>query len=159
MFTIWSVLFPLSFLRPQYILSSFSCNIFISPWIIEIILNYLFINVTTLFDAFRSGTEEEYTELQQLLDDINSFKRDMEELKYKEIMKKKQKQKQDREKGLQMREAALSGMASKSFPEITFIALKNQFTVFGDWDHVHCPHYGCHQVIQLCVCVCVCGWV
>ena len=72
-------------------------------------------------------------------------------------MKKKQKQKQDREKGLQMREAALSGMASKSFPEITFIALKNQFTVFGDWDHVHCPHYGCHQVIQLCVCVC--GWV
>ena len=118
-------------------------------------MNYLFINVTTLFDAFRSGTEEEYTELQQLLHDINSFKRDMEELKNKEIMKKKQKQKQDREKGLQMREAALSGMASKSFPEITFIALKNQFTVFGDWDHVHCPHYGCHQVIQLCVCVCV----
>ena len=108
-------------------------------------MNYLFINVTTLFDAFRSGTEEEYTELQQLLHDINSFKRDMEELKNKEIMKKKQKQKQDREKGLQM-----------SFPEITFIALKNQFTVFGDWDHVHCPHYGCHQVIQLCVCVCGC---
>lgn len=74
-------------------------------------MNYLFINVTTLFDAFRSGTEEEYTELQQLLHDINSFKRDMEELKNKEIMKKKQKQKQDREKGLQMREAALSGMA------------------------------------------------
>ena len=87
-------------------------------------MNYLFINVTTLFDAFRSGTEEEYTELQQLLHDINSFKRDMEEVKNKEIMKKKQKQKQDREKGLQMREAPLSGMASKSFPEITFIALK-----------------------------------
>lgn len=51
------------------------------PQVIEIILNYLFINVTTLFDAFRSGTEEEYTELQQLLHDINSFKRDMEELK------------------------------------------------------------------------------
>ena len=95
-------------------------------------MNYLFINVTTLLDDFRSGTEEEYTELEQLLHDINSFKRDMEELKNKEIMKKKQKQKQDREKGLQMREAALPGMASKSFPEITFIALKNQFTVFGD---------------------------
>ena len=52
-------------------------------------MNYLFINVTTLFDAFRSGTEEEYTELQQLLHDINSFKRDMEELKNKEKTKAK----------------------------------------------------------------------
>lgn len=57
--------------------------------IIEIILNYLFINVIIFFDVFRLGIEEEYIEFQQLLYDINFFKRDMEELKNKEIMKKK----------------------------------------------------------------------
>ena len=82
----------------------------------------------------------------------------MEELKNKEIMKKKQKQKQDREKGLQMREAALSGMASKSFPEITFIALKNQFTVFGSLGSCSLPSlWMSSSHPAMCVCVGVGG--
>lgn len=55
-----------------------------------------------------------------MLQDISNYKKDMQELKNKEKEKKKGKEKQDREKGLEMRAAALSGMASKSLAEISY---------------------------------------
>ena len=64
---------------------------------------------------YRSGTEEEFTELNQLLEDIYIFRRDTEELEKKEKENKKLKDKADREKGEQMREAAMMGMASELF--------------------------------------------
>ena len=67
---------------------------------------------------FRSGTEEEYTELQQLLEDVSTYKRDTQELKEmkaKRKANKKEKEKEKLEKGLEMREAALVGMTSKQY--------------------------------------------
>lgn len=64
---------------------------------------------------FRSGTEEDYTELQQLLEDASTYRRDMQELKdmkAKGRANAKEKEKEKVEKGLQMREAALTGMTS-----------------------------------------------
>ncbi|KAK3732399.1 hypothetical protein QZH41_016781 [Actinostola sp. cb2023] len=63
----------------------------------------------------RSGSEEEYTELQQILEDICTFRRDQAELKQKEKQNKKKKEKEDIQKGLEMRAAALSGMHSKCY--------------------------------------------
>ena len=68
------------------------------------------------FNIFRSGTEEEYSELQQLLEDVNTSIRDMRELKEMKAKGKeriKEKEKEKVEKGLAMRQAALSGMTSK----------------------------------------------
>ena len=65
---------------------------------------------------FRSGTEEEYTELQQLLEDVSTYKRDIQdlkEMKAKQKSNKKEKEKEKLEKGLEMREAALVEMTSK----------------------------------------------
>ena len=50
---------------------------------------------------YRSGTEEKYSELQQLLHDIHAYRRDRVELENKE------------KNGQQMRAAALVGMASE----------------------------------------------
>ena len=61
----------------------------------------------------RSGTEEEFSELNQLLEDISTFRKDMEDEAKKARETKKQKEKDDREKGEEMREAALIGMASE----------------------------------------------
>ena len=61
----------------------------------------------------RSGTEDEYTELHQLLEDIYTFRKDTEELEKKEKDNKKQKEQSDREKGEQMREEAMMGMSSE----------------------------------------------
>jgi hypothetical protein len=74
-------------------------------------------NLVTL-TLFRSGTEEEYTELQQLLEDVSTYKRDIQELKdtkAKGRAKRKEKEKEKVEKGLEMREAALIGMTSKFY--------------------------------------------
>ena len=65
---------------------------------------------------FRSGTEEEYTELQQLLEDVSTYKRDIQdlkEMKAKQISNKKEKEKEKLEKGPEMKEAALVEMTSK----------------------------------------------
>ncbi|XP_022806465.1 stress response protein NST1-like [Stylophora pistillata] len=61
----------------------------------------------------RSGTEEEYSELIQLLEDINTFRKDMEDEAKKAYETKRRKEKDDREKGEEMREAALIGMAKR----------------------------------------------
>ncbi|CAB3981115.1 Hypothetical predicted protein [Paramuricea clavata] len=65
---------------------------------------------------YRSGTEEEYTEFDQLLEYLSSYRRDMQELKdmkAKGRERKKEKELQTREKGTQMREAALIGMTNR----------------------------------------------
>ena len=60
----------------------------------------------------RSGTEEEYSELQQLLHDIHAYRRDRLELENKQ-REKQEKEKTEKEKGEQMRAAAPVGMASE----------------------------------------------
>jgi len=60
----------------------------------------------------RSGTEEDYTELHQLLEDIYTYRKDTEECEKKEKEKKKQKEKADRAKGEEMRDAAMKAMSS-----------------------------------------------
>ena len=69
-----------------------------------------------LFLNTRSGTEEEYGELSQLLDDILTFRRDMKEIKEREAMekeKKKNKEIEDRNAGIELRRKAMEGLASK----------------------------------------------
>ena len=60
----------------------------------------------------RSGTEEEYSELVQLLEDVTTYQSD---LATKKISVPKRKDELDREKGLQMRNAAMITHASNSF--------------------------------------------
>ena len=62
---------------------------------------------------FRSGTEEEYTELSELLDGIISFRRDFAEQKEMEKELKKKKEEDDRNKAEIMKNAAMTRMASK----------------------------------------------
>jgi hypothetical protein len=69
-----------------------------------------------LFLNTRSATGEEYGELSQLLDDILTFRRDMKEIKEREAMekeKKKNKEIEDRNAGIEMRRKAMEGLASK----------------------------------------------
>lgn len=63
-----------------------------------------------------SGTEEEYDELHQLLEDIFEFQKDLDEKKAQEMEEKRDKKGkalEDKQKGEEMREAALKGMISK----------------------------------------------
>lgn len=60
---------------------------------------------------YRSGTEKDYTELHQLLEDITTFRIDMEVLKAKE-KQAKSKIDDEKKKGSDMRRAALEGMSS-----------------------------------------------
>ena len=62
---------------------------------------------------FRSGTEEEYTELSQLLDGIISFRRDFAEQKEIEKEQKRKKEEDDRKKAEIMKNAAMTRMASE----------------------------------------------
>lgn len=59
----------------------------------------------------RSGTEEEFTELNILLEDITVFRRDFEEAKELEKEIKRKKVEEDEKRGHDMRQAALAGMA------------------------------------------------
>ena len=62
----------------------------------------------------RSGTEEEFTELSSLLEDIITYRRDMATIIKNDKELKKKKDQEDKIKGEKMRQAALSGLASKS---------------------------------------------
>ena len=62
--------------------------------------------------SLRSGTEEEFTELNQLCEDILAFRRDTAELKKKEKQDKKKKEEEDRKKGEEIRKAAVGRLAS-----------------------------------------------
>ena len=61
---------------------------------------------------FRSGTEEEYSELEQLLEDIVSYNKDF--VYAKEVKKEmhKKKDEEDKQKGIEMRQAAMEGQTS-----------------------------------------------
>lgn len=61
---------------------------------------------------FRSGTEEEYTELAELLEDIRSYQRDFEEKAAEEKKSADEKKRQERRKGEEMRRLAMEGMSS-----------------------------------------------
>ena len=60
----------------------------------------------------RSGTEENYSELVQLLEDVTTYHSD---LATKKLSAPKRKDELDREKGLQMLNAAMVTHSSKSF--------------------------------------------
>ena len=60
----------------------------------------------------RSGTEEDYTELQQLLEDINIYNNDFGAGREEEQKSALQKKTADKKKGEEMRKAAMEGMSS-----------------------------------------------
>ena len=83
------------------------------------------VNFTVFSLVRRSGTEEEYDELTQLLEDIYTFRKDAEETQKKEKENKKQKEKEDKRKAEEMREAALLSLGSK-FIEIFLVDIMKQ---------------------------------
>lgn len=92
---------------------------FLNSWRISILFCLFEVsfrrNIKTclLHDIYRSGTEEEYDELSQLLADIVILRRDLAELKIKEKEMKQKKDIDDRRKGEEMKMAAMEGMASE----------------------------------------------
>ena len=76
----------------------------------------------------RSGTEEEYSELNQLLLDISTYRRDMEEYKAKTAKEKEQKKKKEREDkkiGEEMRKRAMEGLVSSKCDTFFCMILTN----------------------------------
>lgn len=71
---------------------------------------------------FRSGTEEEYSELVQLLEDISTYQQDMQEAILKQKEEKKQKETNDRNIGVEMRKAAMETFSRKLFKIIVQIS-------------------------------------
>ena len=69
------------------------------------------------FSVCRSGTEEEYNQLHQLLGDIYKFRQDIQEQRGKDKEEKKKKEREEKTKGEEMRATALSGMASTFTPQ------------------------------------------
>lgn len=67
----------------------------------------------TLSLFLRSGTEEEFSELTQLLEDITSYIRDHSPDKSKQKERKAKKEEEDRKKGLAIRDAAMETHSSK----------------------------------------------
>ena len=63
--------------------------------------------------VFRSGSEEDYTELQQLLEDIQQYLQDLAIAKAEEMKTATQKCNEDKRKGEDMRKAAMEGISSK----------------------------------------------
>ena len=61
---------------------------------------------------FRSGTEEEYTELEQLLEDIQTYLKDFTATKTEELKSAAQKRASDKRKGEEMSKAATEGISS-----------------------------------------------
>ncbi|XP_015753498.1 PREDICTED: RNA-binding protein 25-like isoform X1 [Acropora digitifera] len=62
----------------------------------------------------KSGTEEEYGQLSQLLEDIYTFRKDSVEMQKKERESKKQKEKDDKRKAEEMRDAAMVGLGKRN---------------------------------------------
>ena len=65
--------------------------------------------------AFRSGTEEEYGELNQLLESITSYRRDFSELRNNEKAERKKKEEDDKNRAVTMKIAAMERMDSKCY--------------------------------------------
>lgn len=60
----------------------------------------------------RSGSEEEYSKLEQLCEDIITYRWDLAEMKEKEKEAKKRKDENDRKKAEETRQAAVERLAS-----------------------------------------------
>ena len=60
----------------------------------------------------RSGTEEEYSELDQLCEDISSYRHDINEMKILQKESKIKKAEEEGKKAADMRHAAMKGLAS-----------------------------------------------
>ena len=73
----------------------------------------MLISVSLFWHVLRSGTEEEYTELAQLLEDISTYMNDVVEMKAKNKQEKRKKERDDKIKAEYMRKAAMEGMASR----------------------------------------------
>ena len=56
----------------------------------------MFIGVSLFWHVLRSGTEEEYIELAQLLEDISTYMNDLVEMKTKDKQEKKMKERDDK---------------------------------------------------------------
>ena len=63
---------------------------------------------------YRSGTEEEYTELAQLLEDIRTYMCDLVDIKKKEKEEKRKKELNERMQAEDMRKAAMEGLVRSS---------------------------------------------
>ena len=76
----------------------------------------------------RSGTEEEYSELSQLLQDISTYRRDMEEYKAKtakDKVQKKKKEREDKKMGEEIRKKAMEGLVSNKYATFFCMILTN----------------------------------
>ena len=76
----------------------------------------------------RSGTGEEYSELSQLLQDISTYRRDMEEYKAKTAKDKEQKKKierEDKKMGEEIRKKAVEGLVSSKYATFFCMILTN----------------------------------
>ena len=69
-------------------------------------------HVNMLHSVSRSGTEEDYMELMQLLEDIQQYNQDFALAKAEEIKTATQKCNKEKSKGEEMRKAAMEGMSS-----------------------------------------------
>lgn len=69
-------------------------------------------NYNNVHVYYRSGTEEEYDELAQLLQDILDYQNDFEERRAEEHKSVTNRKSADKKKGQDMRKAALEGMSS-----------------------------------------------
>ena len=78
----------------------------------------MFIRSVVINYMYRSGTEEEYTELQQLLDDIVSYTEAFDLLAQKEEEQKVTQKKEERKKGEEMRQAAMMSMSGNYYTGI-----------------------------------------
>ena len=65
-----------------------------------------------VFYLNRSGTEEDYTQLQQLLQDISEYNHDFEAVKEEEQKSSLKKKAAEKKRGEDMRRAAMEGMSS-----------------------------------------------
>lgn len=67
--------------------------------------------IAVLINFPRSGTEEEFAELQQLCEDIITYGRDVVEERKREKEAKKKKEEEDKKEGEEMRKAAVERLA------------------------------------------------
>lgn len=86
-------------------------------------LLYVLVIIAYVISTVRSGTEEEYSELVQLLEDISTYQRDMQTAIVQQKEKKKQKEMSDKSIGEEMRKAAMESLSRK----FVLTCTRNQF--------------------------------
>ena len=72
----------------------------------------------------RSGTEEDYGELSQLLEDISTYRRDCVEAKQIEKEKKMRKEEADRKQAEHIRNSAMGNLGGSRLIYVTFMLLE-----------------------------------